>query len=95
MILGGVTRSVVLELADDLGIPVDERPFTLADVASAREAIVTSTSSWVMPVTAVGDHVVGDGKPGPVTRRLQAAYDRHLFGNRAAAGTVAEPRSAA
>lgn len=95
LILGGVTRSVVLELARDLGIAVDERPFTLTDLEDAREVIVSSTSSWVMPVVAVGDRTIGDGRPGPITRELQAAYERHLFGNRAAADAIAERRSAA
>lgn len=91
LILGGVTRSVVLELAAAEGIPVDERPFTLAELEDAREAILTSTSSWVMPVVRVGDQVIGDGTPGPVTRRLQAAYHRHVFGNRGpAVATVAD-----
>ncbi len=95
LILGGVTRSVVLELARREGIPVDERPFTLAELAEAREAILTSTSSWVMPVVTVGDTVIGDGRPGPVTRRLQAAYQQHVFGNRASgAHAVAEPVAA-
>ncbi|MFW5679311.1 MAG: D-amino-acid transaminase [Pseudomonadota bacterium] len=88
LILGGVTRSVVLELAAAEGIPVDERPFTLAELEGAREAILTSTSSWVMPVVRVGDTTIGDGTPGPVTRRLQAAYHRHVFGNRAPAMPV-------
>ncbi len=91
LILGGVTRSVVLELARREGIPVDERPFTVAELADAQEAILTSTSSWVMPVVQVGETVIGDGEPGPITRRLQAAYHRHVFGNRPdSARTVAD-----
>jgi D-alanine transaminase len=82
LILGGVTRSVVLELARDEGIPVEERPFTTADISDASEAFLTSTSSWVMPVVRVDGRAVGTGAPGPVTRRLQAAYHHHVFGNR-------------
>jgi D-alanine transaminase len=92
LILGGVTRSVVLELAAAEGIPVEERAFTLEELGTAREAILTSTSSWVMPVIRIGEVTIGDGTPGPVTRRLQAAYHRHLFGNReGAAAAVAAP----
>lgn len=89
LILGGVTRSVVLELAQAERIPADERPFTKADIAEASEAFLTSTSSWVMPVVRVDGAAVGDGSPGPITRRLQEAYHRHVFGNRLPVAAVA------
>ena len=95
LILGGVTRSVVLELARAEGIPVEERPFTTAEIADASEAFLTSTSSWVMPVVRVDGRDVGDGVPGPVTRRLQAAYHRHVFGNRAPAPSHVAAHAAA
>ena len=94
-ILGGVTRSVVLELARDEGIPVDERPFSTAEIGAAREAFLTSTSSWVMPVVSVDGRAVGAGEPGPVTRRLQAAYHRHVFGNRQPAPSLVAAHAAA
>jgi len=94
-ILGGVTRSVVLELARDEGIPVDERPFSTAEIGAAREAFLTSTSSWVMPVVRVDGRAVGAGEPGPVTRRLQAAYHRHVFGNRQPAPSLVAAHAAA
>ncbi|MFP4125406.1 MAG: D-amino-acid transaminase [Alphaproteobacteria bacterium] len=94
-ILGGVTRSVVLELARDEGVSVDERAFTTAEIAQAREAFLTSTSSWVMPVVRVDGQAVGAGAPGPVTRRLQAAYHRHVFGNQAPAPSLVAAHAAA
>jgi len=94
-ILGGVTRSVVLELARDEGIPVDERPFSTAEIGAAREAFLTSTSSWVMPVVRVDGRAVGAGEPGSVTRRLQAAYHRHVFGNRQPAPSLVAAHAAA
>ena len=77
-ILGGITRSVVLELARADGIPVVERPFSLAEAQAAREAALSSTSSLLLPVTAIDDRSVGNGHPGTVVRRLLTLYDAHL-----------------
>ncbi len=95
LILGGVTRSVVLELARAEGLPVEERAFTTAEVDTAHEAFLTSTSSWVMPVVRVDGRAVADGTPGPVTRRLQQAYQAHVFGNRAPTGLSVAASAAA
>ena len=77
-ILGGVTREVVLELARADGIAVVERPFTLAEARGAREAFLTSTSSLVLPVTAIDGRTVANGMPGSITRRLMERYRDHL-----------------
>jgi D-alanine transaminase len=77
-ILGGVTRSVVLELAQSVQIKVVERPFTLDEVRGAREAALSSTSSLLLPVVAIDGAPVGDGRPGPVVRRLMELYAGHL-----------------
>jgi D-alanine transaminase len=77
-ILGGITRSVILELARADGIPVVERPFSLAEAQAAREAALSSTSSMLLPVTAIDDRSVGNGHPGTVVRRLLTLYDAHL-----------------
>ena len=77
-ILGGVTRKVVLELACGEGLEFDERPFTVAEAKAAPEAFLTSTTSFVLPVVTIDDSRIGDGTPGPVTRRLQALIERHL-----------------
>lgn len=77
-ILGGVTRDVVLELARADGIEVAERPFSLGEARGAREAFLTSTTSWVLPVTRIDGRPVGDGRPGPVTRRLMRLYGDHV-----------------
>ena len=95
LILGGVTRAVVLELARGEGIAVAERAFTTAEIGRAREAFLTSTSSWVTPVVRVDGATVGDGAPGPLTRRLQAAYHRHVFGNREPARSLVAAHAAA
>jgi D-alanine transaminase len=77
-ILGGVTRSVLLELARKEGIEVVEEPFSLDDAHQAREAALSSTSSWLLPVTAIDGRPVSNGMPGHVVRRLMACYAAHL-----------------
>lgn len=78
-VLGGITRDVVLKLARKAGIPVAERAFNTVEIGSAREAFITSTSANVLPVVKVDDSLIGDGKPGPVTRQLQELYHTYIF----------------
>jgi branched-chain amino acid aminotransferase len=73
-LLPGITREYVLELAAGLGVPAAERDYGPEDLASATEAFVTSTTREVMAVTRIDGRPVGDGRPGPVTRRLVEAY---------------------
>jgi len=73
-ILRGVTRDVVLELAQQADIPVAERFFSPEDVLRADEVFITSTTMEVMPVTRVDGHTIGAGRPGPVTTALMAAF---------------------
>jgi D-alanine transaminase len=77
-ILGGVTRSVILELARQDGLEVVERPFSLDEAHGAREAALSSTSSWLLPVTAIDGRPVSNGMPGHVVRRLIDLYRGHL-----------------
>jgi D-alanine transaminase len=73
-ILPGITRDRVIKLAREHGIEVVERPFTVAEAKSAREAFLTSTTSFVKPVVQIDDVTVGNGHPGMVTRTLLGAY---------------------
>lgn len=73
-ILPGCTRRAVARLAEAEGLVLEERPIALAEIADAAEAFMTSASSLVLPVVEVGGTVIGDGRPGPMTRRLQALY---------------------
>ncbi len=77
-ILGGITRTVVLELARAMDIEVVERPFTIAEAREAREAFLTSTSSLVLPVTTIDGRPVANGMPGSIATRLLEAYREHL-----------------
>jgi branched-chain amino acid aminotransferase len=72
--LKGVTRETVLEIAGELGIEAEEKPFTLFDVWTAKEAFICGTAAEVVPVLSVDDRAIGGGAVGPVTRRIMAAY---------------------
>lgn len=71
-ILPGITRQVVLELCRRMEIPVREYPIQSEDLLMADECMILGTTTEVMPVVQVDDQKIGDGTPGPVTRRLQA-----------------------
>ena len=70
-----MTRETVLALAVSLGIRAEEKPFTLFDVWTAREAFICGTGAEVVPVVSVDNRPIGDGAIGPVTGRIIAAYD--------------------
>ena len=73
-ILHGITRAVVLQLARERQIAIEERPFTLEEAKGAAEAFITSASTFVLPVIGIDGETVGDGTPGPITRRLREIY---------------------
>ncbi|MDE2356225.1 MAG: D-amino-acid transaminase [Alphaproteobacteria bacterium] len=73
-ILRGVTRNAILALARELELKVDERPFSLAEAKAAREAFITGAGSLVLPVVQIDDAVIGEGRPGPVAKRLRRLY---------------------
>ena len=76
-ILPGVTRRVILEAAEAAHMPVVQRRFTPEEAIAAREAFISSATGVAVPVVTIDSHKVGDGKPGPVTRRIMELYDRH------------------
>jgi D-alanine transaminase len=73
-ILPGITRRAVVALCDSEGLELDETRFTLDEALAADEAFVTAASAYVMPVVTIDEQGIGEGKPGPVTRRLQSIY---------------------
>jgi len=89
-ILEGITRNAVLELATRLMIPWEERVFTMTTVYGADEIFLTGTGAEVVPVVKVDDRVVGDGRPGPITRRLIVAF-RDLVQSEGAPIRLEEP----
>ncbi|MFL5559952.1 MAG: aminotransferase class IV [Gemmatimonadaceae bacterium] len=78
-ILGGVTRDVTIAAARTMGVEVVERAFTVAELETAEEAFLTSTTNDVMPIVRIDGRAVGSGEPGPVTRRLSAAVQAALY----------------
>lgn len=70
----GITRETVLETCAAQGIPVEVGDFSLTQVYAADEVLVTGTMGGLTPVTQVDGRRIGDGGPGPMTRRLDAAY---------------------
>lgn len=77
-ILPGITRGLVIRLAHRAGIPVREQVLRKAELSEAAELFLTGTTSEVLPIVKVDNHPVGDGTPGPITRRLQQAYRETL-----------------
>ena len=74
-ILPGITRRAIMRLAaEDANFALAERPFTLAEAHDAAEVFFTSASTFVMPVISLDGRAVGDGRPGPLARRLRHAY---------------------
>ncbi len=79
-VLLGVTRASILELAKDEGIPAVERSVTPDELRGAAEAFLTGTTAGVWPVTSVDGEKLGDGKIGPISRRLQERFRRASSG---------------
>ncbi len=73
-ILFGITRGAVIDLAKELGIPVEERAVMPAELFSADECFLTGTAAEIIAVTRIDDTVIGDGKAGPITTQLLEAF---------------------
>jgi len=77
-ILNGVTRLAVIKVIEEHQLRLVERPFSVAEAKRAREAFMTSTTAFVLPVVRIDEDAVADGKPGPLTRRLRELYIEHV-----------------
>lgn len=73
-ILPGVTRKVILEIAHKAEVPVQEDYVTIGELRQVDEAFLSATTIEVCPLVKIDDVTIGDGKPGPVTLRLRAAF---------------------
>lgn len=77
-VLEGITRRTVLDLCGELSIPAGKEAVRAADLSSADEVFITSTAGGIMAVSRIDGEDVGDGRPGPLTRRLHDLYwDKH------------------
>lgn len=72
--LYGVTRRTVIDLAIEAGLKVSEPELTRYDLFNADECFVTGSAAEIVPVSKIDGRVIGNGKPGPVTRDLEARY---------------------
>jgi branched-chain amino acid aminotransferase len=73
--LPGITRAAVMELAPTLGITVEARPIQYAELLAAPEAFLTSSLRAIAPMVRVDGRSLGNGRPGPLTRRVMEAYE--------------------
>ena len=73
-ILAGITRAAVLRYAAEAQIKIEERPFTIDEAQAAKEAFVTSATTFVGPVVEIDGTQIGDGKVGDIARRLREIY---------------------
>jgi len=73
-ILPGITRESIMEIAGDLGMTVVEQNFTRSELYMADELFFTGTAAEVTPIREVDRRLVGDGKPGPMTKQIQAKF---------------------
>ncbi|MDI3306973.1 MAG: D-amino-acid transaminase [Acetobacteraceae bacterium] len=81
VILPGCTRGALIAELQQAGVPYEERAFTLEEARRAREAFLTSATSFVKPIIRLDGKPVGEGKVGPVTRRLFDLFARHVKGD--------------
>mgnify|MGYP001107435769 CR=1 FL=1 len=78
-ILHGITRRAVLTLANEADMRVEERAFDLEEAHNAAEAFITSATTFVTPVISLDGKAIGDGKPGPLAKRLRQLYIEHAM----------------
>ncbi|HEX8832549.1 MAG TPA: branched-chain-amino-acid transaminase, partial [Abditibacteriaceae bacterium] len=72
--LEGITRDAVMQIAEEFGIACVERDVALFDIYSAEEAFLTGTAAEVVPMTKLDNRIIGDGKPGAITRKIIERY---------------------
>lgn len=73
-ILPGITRAAILQYANESGMKLEERSFTPQEAYAAKEAFISSASSFMYPVIKIDGHVIGDGKAGSNVKRLRELY---------------------
>lgn len=76
LILGGITREFILELASKQGVPFEERAITLEELRNAEEIWVTSSSKEIKPIISLDGARVGNGRPGPVWEQMIQHYKK-------------------
>ena len=78
-ILPGIRRRTILELAERAKINVEERTFSVAEAKAADEALISSATTMVLGVVSIDGCLIGDGTPGPITRKLRGLYQERIL----------------
>jgi branched-chain amino acid aminotransferase len=79
-ILAGITRRIILDLLPQLSISLRLEPVHINDIGQLDEAAMSSSSRALLPVVAIEGKKVGNGRPGPISRRILAAYNEYVAG---------------
>ena len=77
-ILNGVTRQIVIDLVQRIGIPMIFKPIKLCELGQLTECFITSTSRGILPVTRIDQSIIGAGKPGPITLQLLSVFETEI-----------------
>ena len=80
--LAGITRDSIITIAKDLGLEVAFEALIRTDLYLAEEAFLTGTAAEVVPIASVDDRLVGDGRPGPIAKKVQERYFAAVRGER-------------
>ena len=75
-ILGGITRKLILDRAGEVGVRAREAPIRMDEFDRIEELFLSGTTTEVMPISKVDNKLIGEGKPGPVTLKIQEAFKR-------------------
>ncbi len=79
-ILEGITRDVVIRICKDLGIDVAKRDITRSELLAADEIFLTGTAAEIIPVIEMDSKIVGDKKPGDITKKMMVEYSKIVMG---------------
>jgi len=79
VILPGIRRRTLLEIASNVGIDVEERIFTIEEALAADEAFISSATTMTLGVVSIDGHQIGNGTPGPITIRLRGLYKARVL----------------
>ena len=78
-ILPGIRRRTILEIAENANIAIEERTFSVAEAKTADEALISSATTMVLGVTSIDGSPIGDGAPGPITKKLRNLYQERML----------------
>ena len=73
-LLPGITRKTIIEVAKNLKLSIEERPFTIKEALESNEAFISSASTLIAPITKIDKNIIGQGQMGPITEILRETY---------------------